>query len=71
MKRYRAPSLTVNTSLGDQTKLLNALRAVRGVQRATLRLATSQLEILARDDQEPTRQAITAAALGAGFAISG
>jgi hypothetical protein len=70
MQKYKAPSLNDKTSEADKSKLVSALKAVQGVESATLRPASHEFEIRGKDKQEPKRDAISAAAAKAGFTIS-
>lgn len=70
MKTYRVPNLTATTTEADQTKLVTALKAVKGVENAVLHPAQHEFEIRARDKEEPKRDEIAAAASKAGFALA-
>lgn len=70
MMKYKSPRLDAKTPQADKTKLVNALRAVQGVESAVLHPATHEFEIKARDKQQPKPADISAAASKAGFAIS-
>lgn len=70
MKTYKVPRLTNKTPIADQNKLTSALRAVAGVEKATLDAAGSSFEIRAQNNHEPKRAEIVAAASDAGFPVS-
>lgn len=70
MQTYKIPTLTSTTPKDDQTKLLSAIRGVRGVQSAELHPDRHELAIEVKAQQEPKRTEIEAAASGAGFALT-
>lgn len=70
MQTFHSKTLTSATSKADQTKLVDALKAVRGVAAANLHIEKSEFEIKSRTDEQPKRDAILAAASKAGFEVS-
>ena len=70
MTMYKTPTLSSKTPEAEQTKLVAALKAVSGVQSATLHLSTHEFEIKGADKKEPKREDVTAAASKAGFSVS-
>jgi hypothetical protein len=69
MNIYNVPTLNKSTSKGDQDRLIAALKSVPGVENATLRLGSSEVEIKPRANHEPKRDMIAAASQKAGFTV--
>ena len=67
MERYKVPGLTNDTPQAELTKLLAAIRSVKGVERAQLHLETSEIEIGVKDSHTLKREAFASAASSAGF----
>ena len=70
MKTYKVPGLNLQTPQEAKAKLVTALKAVHGVERATLNPSASEFRIEARPRDEPTEADIAAAASSAGFAVT-
>jgi len=70
MQTYKIPTLTSTTPKNDQTKLLSAIKGVKGVQTAELHPDKHELAITVKAQQEPKRNDIEAAAKGAGFPLT-
>jgi hypothetical protein len=71
MQSFNVPNLNEKTPQAEQTKLVNALKAVNGVDAATLQPSKHSFEIRGKGQQNPKREDITAAASKAGFAVDG
>ncbi len=67
IEKYRVPGLTNDTPQADLTKLLAAIRSVKGVERAQLHLDTGEIEIGVKDSHMPKRETFASAASSAGF----
>ena len=70
MEKYKIPSLTAQTPQADQTRLVCAMRNVRGVERAFLHAETGEIEIGVKDSHSPKREAIADAASSVGFPLA-
>lgn len=67
MKKYKIPTLTTNTPQADQTKLLSALKGVKGVESAQLHPNTSEVAVTPKAQNAPKREEIATAASRVGF----
>lgn len=70
MRRYKISNLTRSTSVDEQRRLLNALRKVQGVHRATLRPSMSELEVRSREGEKVQWTELEAAAARVGFSLT-
>jgi hypothetical protein len=67
MEKYKVPTLTSSTPQAEQSKLLSALRGVKGVESAQLHPSTSEVAIGGKGQNSPKREEIATAASAAGF----
>ena len=67
MEKYKVPTLTTNTPQADQTKLLKAIKDLRGVESAQLHPNTSEVAIKLKTENPPKREEIETAASRVGF----
>lgn len=70
MDTYKVQTLNDKTPKKDQDRLATALKAVHGVQEASLRLDSGEFQIRPRENQVPKREDILAASARAGFPVT-
>ncbi len=69
MDTYTASKLNATTTQAEQTKLIKALKAVHGVENATLHLSESRVEVAPRVNETARRVDIETAASKCGFSL--
>lgn len=70
MSNYTITRLNDKTPSTDKEKLLAAIRAVPGVDKAVLHTDTHEVEIHGKPKHEPNRADVMAACKKAGFVVS-
>lgn len=70
MKKYTVSNLNAKTPQDEQTKLLSAIKGVKGVASAQLYPGSSEFGLTAREKESPKQEDLASAVSKAGFSLS-